>query len=451
LTGLTVAIAAYASGAPAVPPDDLVPVIRSGFVDTLGTMLAGRHEPAVTMLRAQVAERGGTAAEASVLLGGDRVYSADAALINGTAGHALDYDDVALGGHPSTVLVPALLAEAQRIGAGGAAAMAAYLVGYEVWAELIARDPDAHHAKGWHPTAVFGTVGAAAALASLHRLGQDQAMHAIALAASLAGGLVANFGTMTKPLHAGRAAASAVEAVRLAARGFTASPDALEHHAGFLAAISPHGRAVRDIATDALGQTLRLRTSGLNIKRYPMCYATHRTIDAVLDLVAKHGLGPDDIAMVEAVIGDTQASMLRNHDPRTGLEAKFSLEFAVAAALVARNVGLGELTDEFVSRPEVRAIFPKVGIKTTATRCPIDPTFAESDRIILRTVKGDVLDSGEVRFPRGNAMLPMSEDELSRKFSDCTHGWNGGGALLEQLGRLERLKDLRMLGAAGQA
>jgi 2-methylcitrate dehydratase PrpD len=273
-----------------------------------------------------------------------------------------------------------------------------------------------------------------------------RATQAVALAGSMAGGLVANFGSMTKPLHAGRAAAAAVEAVRLAARGFSASPDALEHRAGFLAALSPKGRVDR-AGADSLGQALRIRDIGLNVKRYPMCYATHRTIDGVLDLVTRHDLRPEDVAAVEASIGETQASMLRNRTPTTGLEAKFSLEFAVASAVVARSVGLGELTDGFVGRPEVRALFPKVSITTRDTRCPIDPTFAETDRVILRTTKGEVLDSGEIRFPRGNAHNPMAAPELHAKFADCTRGWNGGGLLLEQLSRLETLPALSALGS----
>lgn len=445
MTALTQAIGAYAAKAPTAPPDDLLPLLRAAFIDTLGTMIAGREDPAVTLLRAHLAERAGTAAEASVLLGAERAYSADAALINGTAAHVLDYDDVALGGHPSTVLVPAILAEAQRISATGARAMAAYLVGYEVWAELIMREPDPLHEKGWHPTAVFGTVAAAAALASLHGMDAARASQAVALAGSLAGGLVANFGSMTKPLHAGRAAASAVEAVRLSGRGFTASPDALEHRAGFLAALSPKGRVDRE-APATLGQALRIREVGLNVKRYPMCYATHRTIDGVLDLVTRHDLRPEDVAAVEASIGKTQASMLRNHAPETGLAAKFSLEFAVASAVVARNVGLSELTDGFVSQPQVRALFPKVSITTRDTRCPLEPSFAETDRVVLRTTKGDVLDSGEIRFPRGNSQNPMAEEELHAKYADCTRGWNGGGALLDQLSRLETLPGLTALG-----
>jgi len=445
MAGLTAEIAAFASnpGFDAIP-EDVASIIRSGFIDTIGTMIAGRDEPAVRLVRAQVAERRSGAMEAMVLLGPEKAYSADAALINGTAGHALDYDDVALTGHPSTVLVPAILAEAERLGTPGATALRAYLVGYEAWAELNAREPDALHIKGWHPTAMFGTVGAAAALAHLHGLTQEAARNAIALAASMASGVVANFGSMTKPFHAGRAAAAAVEAVRLAARGFTASADTLEHHAGFMAAISPAGRNDRTSPAKELGRTLRIRDAGLSIKRYPMCYATHRTIDAMLELTARENLRAEDVAEVEVTVGTAQASMLRNHAPKTGLEAKFSLEFAVAAPLVARRVGLSELTDSFVARPEVREQFGKVRIRTTDTQCPIEPVFALTDRVRIRTTTGRELDSGEVRFPRGNAKLPLTLPELREKFLDCAAGAPvDAPQLFDGLCHLERMPSLR--------
>ena len=173
-------------------------------------------------------------------------------------------------------------------------------MGYEVWAELFSREQDPYHLKGWHPTAVLGTVGAAAAVAHLNRLSAERCRHALALAASMACGLVANFGTMTKPLHAGRAAAAAIDAVRLAAAGLTAAPDAIEHHAGYLAALSPNGRVDRQSPATGLGRKLRILDSGLSIKKYPMCYATHRVIDGVLDLARANRLRAEDVKEVRA-------------------------------------------------------------------------------------------------------------------------------------------------------
>ena len=334
-SGLTELLARFAASPLDAASDEAIRIAQVGFADTVATMIAGSSEPVVTIVRQFVQARRSDAREASIVLGAERAASADAALINGTAAHALDYDDVALGGHPSTVLVPAVLAEGELLDATGADAIRAYLVGYEVWAELAAREPDAYHEKGWHPTAVLGTLAAAAAVCSLHRLPADQCRHALALAASMASGLVANFGTMTKPLHAGRAAACGIDAVRLATLGLTAAPDAIEHAAGYLAALSPRGRADRSGPAPVLGQRLRILDAGLSIKQYPMCYAAHRAIDGVLDLAAANDVDADAVREVSVTIGPTQAAMLRNHTPATALEAKFSLEFAVAAALVA--------------------------------------------------------------------------------------------------------------------
>ena len=448
MTSLTDSIAHFVSVGTEVPAE-AARIVRTGFIDTVATMIAGRDEPVVGIVRQFVAARRSTAREARVLFGAEMAAAADAALINATAGHALDYDDVALGGHPSTVMVPALMAEGEHLGSSGADVVRAYLVGYEVWAELLSREPDAYHLKGWHPTGVLGTVGAAAAVAHLHKLSAADCRHALSLAASMASGLVANFGTMTKPLHAGRAAACAIEAVRLAAMGLTAAPDAFEHHAGYLAALSPKGRADRDRPAH-LGRELRILDAGLSIKKYPMCYATHRVIDAVLDLATAHNVNAADVRAVNASIGVAQASMLRNHAPITGLEAKFSLEFAVAAALVARKVGLAQLTDGFVAEAPVREAMGKVRIATVDTHCPLEPVFALTDRVVLELHDGRKLDSGEVRFARGNAKLPLRESDLKAKFFDCATGAASfdASAVYEGLSTLGAQTSLRHIGAA---
>lgn len=448
MDGLTAQLAAFVADPRfgQLPPR-AVEIVQSGFADTIATILAGRDEPVVRIAQEFVSARQSSAAQASLLLGPRRAGAADAALVNGAAGHALDFDDVALGGHPSTVLVPAVLAEGERLDASGADALRAYLVGYEVWAELFAREPDAYHLKGWHPTAVLGTVGAAAAVAHLNRLPPAQCAHAIALAASMASGLVANFGTMTKPLHAGRAAAAGIDAVRFAAAGLTAAPDAIEHHAGYLAALSPQGRADRESPADRLGRQLRILDCGLSIKKHPACYATHRVVDGVLDLARAHHVRPGDVQEIHARVGVAQASMLRNHAPVTGLEAKFSLEFAIASALVAGRVGLGELTDEFVTTPAVRELMRRVRITTDDSRCPVEPIFALHDRVQLVLSDGRRLDSGEIRFARGNAKAPLTPADLRAKFMDCAARAEGvdAGPLYAALSDLRALPRLRAL------
>lgn len=427
-------------------------IAKLGFVDTVGTMIAGCSEPVVDIVLKYYGQ-GQDPAEAPIPFAGISKSAVHAACINATAGHALDYDDVAMAGHPSTVLVPAILAEGHRLGRSGEDALRAYVVGYEVWSELVFREPGKYHLKGWHPTGVLGTVAAAAAVASLNRLDADQAGTALAIAASMASGLVANFGTMTKPLHAGRAAANAIEAVRLAMLGLTAAPDVFEHKAGYLAALSIAGDADRDSAPSRLGGRPRILETGLSIKRYPVCYSCHRSIDGALKLVEQADLKPDDVKSVTVTIGPAQASMLRNHTPRTGLEAKFSIEFAVASALVAREVGLRQLTDDFVMQPQVQSQFAKVQTRINEEPCPLEPTFSYTDRVVFELQDGQVLDSGDIRFPLGNAENPMDESGMRAKFLDCCASGASVGAKLEcdpqvlydRLSSLEAQTDLRSL------
>ncbi|MBC5781480.1 MmgE/PrpD family protein [Ramlibacter sp. USB13] len=449
MAGLTAQIAEFVAGpAPALSPE-VLRTVRTGFVDTVGVMLAGAGEPVTGVVRGFVQAARSPLHDASVLLGAERASARDAALVNATAAHALDYDDVGLMGHPSVVLVPALLAEGERLHAGGLALMQAYVKGYEVWGELIARDQDRHHGKGWHPTAVFGVVAVAAAVAALRGLPAAQAQHAIGIAGSLASGLIANFGTMTKPFHAGQAAAHGIDAVNLAQAGMTAAPDAIEHHAGFLAALSPAGRVDRSPCERPLRELSRVATLGLTVKKYPMCFATHRVIDGVLDLAREHALDPQRVREVRAAIGVTQDSMLRNHDPRTGLEAKFSLEFAVAAGLAVRKVGLAELQDAFVRRADVQALMRKVRITTVDTVCPHEPTLSLSDRVVVEMDDGRVFDSGDIEETRGGLARPLLPGELESKFMDCTAASGVDGATLYgRLQRLETLDDVARLAAA---
>jgi len=207
---------------------------------------------------------------------------------------------------------------------------------------------------------------------------------------------------------------------------------------------------LRERPVSGLGKHLRILDSGLSIKKYPMCYATHRVIDCVLDLATAHELKARDVREIHATIGSAQASMLRNHAPVSGLEAKFSLEFAVASALVRRKVGLAELTDGFVAEAAVREAMGKVRIAAVDTKCPIEPMLALTDRVVLELQDGRKLDSGEIRFARGNAKLPLKGEELKAKFLDCTAGVDAldAGALYQALNTLGEQRSLRNLGAS---
>jgi len=418
MSSLTLELGRFIAGLslPQVPAEGSA-IARTGIADCFGVLVAGARNPEIALVDRELGYSHG-ASLASLIPSGARRTPETAALVNGVAAHVLDYDDVSLDGHPSAVLVPAILAQGEASGSSGAEMLAAYIAGYEVWAELIAREPVPLHRKGWHPSSVLGTVAAAAASAKLRNLDAERAATAIAIAASMASGLVANFGTMTKSFQVGRAAQSGVIAARLAQAGLTASLDALEHPAGLLTAISPEGKAERDKPFDAAAKEWHIVAHGLNIKRYPICYATHRSIDAALDLVARHDLKPGEVERIHVSTGKTQMLMLRNSAPQTGLEAKFSMQFAMAAALVARNVGLRELTDDFVRRPDVQGLFPRVSLEGTAATMP-GSNFAPADAVEITTKAGKTFKSGPVEYAKGSHQRPLSRGELWTKFADC--------------------------------
>ncbi len=398
--------------------DALRGIVRTAFIDTVACILAGRDDPATLKVMQWAARNPAQATPSRLLFGSQRASAPQAALVNGVAGHALDYDDVGLAGHPSVVLVPALIAEHDRTGLSGPDLCEAYAKGYAVWGDLQRRMRCSLHARGWHPTAIFGTVAVAAAIASARRLDATQTAHALGIAASLAGGVVANFGSMTKPLHIGRAAEAGMLAAEFAELGMDASADALEGRAGLLAAlVGPPDVDLQSPPQADLPSTLLRQRPG--IKKYPVCYAAHRVADGILDLSLAHDLQPDDIASVDATISATTAGVLRHHQPATLSEARFSLEFIVATALVHRRVGLREVSLPALADPRVAALMPQVHTHTTDTSCPLEPSFALHDQVSVRLKDGTTLSSGPIRFARGHAELPLNEAQLREKLFAC--------------------------------
>lgn len=419
MPGLTAQLAAFVAGLERQHvPDEAARAVERGIADCYGVLFAGREEPVVA-LAAELAAIGPKAERLSAVLG-DRGHAPapDAALVDAVAAHALDYDDTGLDGHPSAVLAPVVMAQSARLNASGAQALTAYVAGYETWAELIGRDEDSHHDKGWHPTAVFGTVAAAAAGASLARLDATRTTHALGIAASMSAGIVANFGSMTKSLQVGFAARNGLIAVQLASRGVTSAPDALEHPRGLLTALSPAGRVRLDGSMRA-GAPWQILEQGLSFKRYPVCYAAHRAIDAAISLHERvaHRLGEIESIVVE--LGRVQASMLRSHAPATLLDAKFSAEFGVAAALALGRLGLAELGKATLEDPAIRRLLTLVRIETTDERHARDPLFSPFDRVRLRLRSGEIIVSDAVERAKGHASQPLSDDELRAKFLDC--------------------------------
>ena len=388
-------------------------MVATGFTDCIACGIAGLDEPVVRIVRDALPTRGDRG-EATLIADTTRASAPDAALLNAVACHVLDYDDLALLGHPSVVLVPAILAEGEALGATGRDAICAYLAGYEIWSDLIGREPHLHHTKGWHPTGVFGTLAAAAAGARLRRLDAERTSHAIGLAAAMAAGLTANFGSMAKAFQAGRAAQNGLLAARLATVGMTAAPDVLEQRPGLLQALSPEGEV--DLEREpTFGQEWAILRFGLNLKRYPVNYYCQRALDALFTLLAEHPLRPEQIQRIHVLVSPTEALILNQYRPQNALEAKFSMEFAMAATVIAGQVGLDELTDGFVQRPTFRR-FCRTSFLRPPTRSIPSCLSAPDSPGHVELTDCTLLESPQVFHARGSAQFPLTHEELWRSF-----------------------------------
>jgi 2-methylcitrate dehydratase PrpD len=415
-------------------------------LDTVGVAIAARLEPSFTIL-ARTVGQGTCAGGSTVLATRTRTAAAQAAFLNGTAGHALDFDDVAdeIKGHPSVVLVPALLAVAETNGNSGRELLEAYIVGFEVGCAIARGLPvESHYRRGWHATATVGVMAAACAAARLLRLDAARVRNALGIAASMASGSRQNFGTMTKPLHAGLAARDAVIAAQLAAAGFTADQDQLEGPLGYFAllGVEPDPGAV---ATALAGPRVLL-DHGVNAKKYACCYETHRIADAALALYER-GLRARDVRSVTIGIQPGGLQAVIHHRPTTGLQGKFSAEYVLAACLLDGRLSLSTFTDEAVQRGEAQELLQRVVIQEAAEP-PFGPSTFEHAYATVEVTPGDGSRLRErCDVPRGHASAPLTDAELESKFRDCLafaeSDWDADGLLerIRGLGDVGRVAD----------
>ena len=320
---------------------------RHALLDWLAVTVAARDEPLVGMLFDEYADADGPCTVVGRRQG---LRALDAALVNGAAGHALDYDDVAarMVGHPTVPVAPAALAEAESLGADGRALLRAIVVGHQIESEIGSAMGQSHYARGFHVTGTVGTFGAAAACANLRRLDAPTTRHALGLAAAQAAGLKSMFGTMAKPLHAGKAAMNGALAARLAARGFTANDSAIECPQGFIDTQAPEpGPPVAAVDTSAgfaIERTL--------FKYHAACYLTHSTIEAVRRLRTDHGVSLDDLESMTVSVAGNQRGVCDIEDPRSGLAVKFSIKHLAALALDGADTASLGLYDDATARDE---------------------------------------------------------------------------------------------------
>ncbi|OWJ66621.1 MmgE/PrpD family protein [Inquilinus limosus] len=420
---------------------------RHAIADTIGCMLAGAGDPAVRAVRAAFA---GSIADGPrcTLAGGGQGAEGLSALVNGTAAHALDYDDNFRPGasHASAVLVPALLGPALARGTSGRSLVDAYLVGLEAQAAVGRGVNPSHYTAGWHATSTVGCIGTAAGVAWLCGLDEAGIARAMSLAVSMAAGVKGQFGTPAKPLHAGLAARNAVEAAALAEHGMTGRPDILEAPQGFRELFGGPDAAGWDEV--AIGAPHVIESEGLMPKRHPCCGSTHNAVDIVLDLRARHGFAAEEVAAVETLVGIANRRNLAYPDPVDEMQARFSMQYCVALALLKDRLDLSDFTADAVKNEAVRSLLPRV---TMASYSEQEERAAAGrplpHRVAIRLADGRVL-AGERAAAKGTIADPFDDADRRAKFADCCRGVldaSAAGRLHDRLDRLDAEPDLSFL------
>lgn len=410
-------------------------VASQALLDFIGVALAGTDEPLTRILRQQIEEEGGRAQ--ARLLGTEAKASVrQAALINGAAGHAHDYDDVhdAMLGHPTVPVAPAVLALGEHLGRSGADVLAAFCAGVETECILGRYAGPSHYARGWHATATLGTFGAAAASANLLGLDAEQTAAALGIAGTQAAGLKSQFGTMCKPLHAGHAAATGVEAALLAGRGFSSRLDLLETHQGFMATQSDEPSLDRFYSALATPEFV----PDICFKYHAACYLTHSAIEATLELERTHKLRPNRVEAIQVWVNPGHFDVCNIAAPATGLEAKFSLRFTIALALAREDTAsIALFTDALTKRRDLVAVRDKVQVLAHDKPRP-------ETRVRIRTTDGQSFET------EANVAIPATDldaqwQRLAEKFHTLAGPVLGPAAeTVEDVCR--RLADLRQLG-----
>ncbi len=414
-------------------------------VDWFSATVAGADMDPAVILRAALLDDG-EQGSCSLVPGGQRTSPRTAALINATASHTAELDDIYRDGlyHTGSPTVGAALAAAERIGASGEDVLRAVAVGYEVGDRIAAAIQPAHYTY-WHTTGTVGTIGAAAASAEVLGLDAEQFAHALATATTMAAGLQQAFRSdaMSKPLHAGHAAEAGLLAAMAAARGFTGALHVLDGEAGFGAAManSPNWSA----ATEALGRPWAVTQA--TVKNHSCCGHTFAAVDAALALRGQ-GLAAEDVREIHVSTYGTATKVAGNPNPRTAFEAKFSTSYCVAAALALGSVRLRAFEEERLRDPVLRRLMDR----TTLTVDPqFDATFPKQRAARVTVVDGDGNEHEHVRTTRkGDPDDPLTDDELREKFEDLTVpvlGDDGARNLAARLWSLPDLVDVRALAA----
>nr|WP_301286057.1 MmgE/PrpD family protein [Lysinibacillus endophyticus] len=425
-------------------PAEAIQIIKNAFIDTIGVAFAGVKEESVQILWDFLQEEGGK--ENATVWGKSGLKSSATltALANGTMAHALDFDDLnakSTHAHPSASLVPAILAAGEEVNASGKELITAYFIGLEVMGYIGRILTYNHYHIGWHGTATNGVLGCTAAVASLYKLNVEQIENALGIAVSHVSGTRQNFGTMTKPFHAGKAAHSGITAAKLAKKGFTADRHSLEAPLGLF---KLYVKDSEPYITKEIGERVELLETKLTLKKYPCCYGSHRAIDGTTRLLA-HGIDVEKIRNI-TVTGPVNAfAPLIHKRPKTGLEAKFSLEFPISLILLDQKLDISSFEDSTVLREDVQRLIqkierredPSIYVETSA----IDEGYIE---VAITLTDGNMI-SERVTHPKGSIENPLSTEEVVEKFIACVQTvltQSEAEQFADELLRLESLDNL---------
>jgi len=438
-------------------PADVVALGKKSILDGLGLAFAGSVAQSGRLVRAHLDSLALGEGSATLIGGGRKIAPRFAAFANGVAIHADDYDDTQLAvaetrvygllTHPTAPALPAAIAMGEELQASGQSVMLAYQLGVEVECKIAEAIDPRHYQTGFHATATCGTFAAAAAASRLMELDPDATARALSVAGSQSAGLRENFGTMTKPFHAGRSAESGIIAAQFASSGWTATDNILEAPRGFFRAAG--GGYDNAAIENKLGAPWTFADPGISIKPHPSGSLTHPGMTEMLRLILEHDIKPDQVKSARVGTNSNMPNALIHHRPIDELQAKFSMEFCMAILLLERRAGLAEFTDEIVNRPNVKKMIEKVDfvIDDEAERAG----YHKMTTIIDIELHDGRKISGRADFGKGSPSNPMSYDEVAEKFRECADfariDRSRADDIVAMVRDLESLPDITMLTA----
>ena len=425
-------------------PSEAIKMAKTALLDCLGVALAGSKESSARIC-AEIARQEHAREESSVIGQGFRSSAMQAAFANGTAAHALDFDhSFTLMGQPTAPIIPAIISLGESLGSSGRRCLEAYVAGFETITKLVMslrqRSED-----GWHPPSSFGSFGAGVACAKLQGLNQTQVETTLGTAASMASGLVCNFGTMSKPLHVGLGARNGVVAAKLAQSGFTANKQAIEAGLGFYEVFYP-GAEPDKRPLEELGTVYELINSGIRIKPYPCGGLTHPAIDGVLEFKTKNGITAEMVESIDVGVARHTFERIVFRIPENGLQGKFSMPYLLARAIIDGRLFLDAFTDSAVRDENVLRLAERVQMHLDPD---LQPTALGSRpcKVTIRLRDGQSF-SRQIDYAKGSREAPMTVEELKEKFVSCARQALDDSSIeriIEDVEHLETLQDIRPL------